>query len=69
MNRPAALQELAAYLSGPEVVHNSVLLSTDAGREHAERYFALRAAFGVVGYDTKKQALIAICRTLSKETE
>jgi len=54
---------LAEYLTGPDVASNSIALGLPHGwrqRQQAERYFALRAAFGISGYASAKEAEAAI---------
>lgn len=52
-SKVSSLDVLADYLSGPDVAMHSVGLGLPDGDRRlkaAERFFALRAAFGVDGY-------------------
>lgn len=68
MNSPA-LDMLAAYLTGTNVAHHSVMLQTPAGTPNHDRavaFFALRGAFGVQGYANADEARVDITRALTK---
>jgi hypothetical protein len=52
---------LAEYLTGPVVAHASIALQVGGMQKVAgEKFFALRSAFGLSGYPTKEEALIAL---------
>jgi hypothetical protein len=63
---------LAEYLTGPEVGHHSIALKLPVTggpmklRERADRFFALREAFGVEGYDSAAAAEQKIQRAIRR---
>lgn len=65
--REKAIEELAAYLSGPNVAFSSMSigLSGELGKS-AERFFELRKQFGVKGYATTTEAREKITTLLAK---
>lgn len=63
------LRCLAAYLTGPALVHATAGMVTSrsgAMRAAAEQFFALREAFGVLGHTDAEGALEEIRRTLGR---
>jgi hypothetical protein len=66
---PNPIQALAEYLAGADVGHHSIALAVPDEpmklRERAERFFALREAFGVKGYATVQDAERSIIKTLN----
>lgn len=56
---------LADYFSGPEVGHASIGLEVGGiPRKSAERFFALRKAFGIDGYDSRNVCERKILRVI-----
>lgn len=52
------IDQLAEYFTGPVVVHNSIGLSVGGIQyKMAQRFFVVRDALGIVGYDTKEEAI------------
>lgn len=62
------IEQLAEYFTGPEVAVNSVGLAIPDGplqlRKRAERFFAVREALGIEGYDSKEDAIEALRKSL-----
>lgn len=66
---PFAFDLLAEYLTGPEVGNHSIGLQMPLGtlaNKRAERFFALRAAFGIRGYDDQAAATKAITAAVAQ---
>lgn len=60
---------VAEYFTGNDVAHQSMMLQMPASHTYAcaERFFKARAALGITGYMTAKEALEALRRVDKKD--